>query len=45
MTWQWKGIGRYINYSVSIPNGNYLYRVFTSFDKMVPENEASSSGV
>ena len=44
-TWQWKGIGRYINYSVSIPNGDYLYRVFTSFDKMVPEDEASTSGV
>lgn len=44
-TWQWKGIGRYINYSVSIPNNDHVYRVFTSFDKMVPEDEGFSAGV
>lgn len=44
-TWQWKGIGRYINYSVSIPNNGHIYRVFTSFDKMAPEDEGFSAGV
>ena len=38
-TFQWHGIGRYINYSVSIPNGSYTYTVYTSIDKL-EENEA-----
>ena len=38
-TFQWHGIGRYINYSVSIPNGAYTYSVYTSIDKL-EENEA-----
>ena len=38
-TFQWHGIGRYINYSVNIPNGKYTYSVYTSIDKL-EENEA-----
>ena len=38
-TFQWHGIGRYINYSVSIPNGKYFYSVYSSIDKL-EENEA-----
>ncbi|MGB0848394.1 MAG: hypothetical protein ACPGSM_16815 [Thiolinea sp.] len=33
-TFQWHGFGRYINYSVTIPNGEYRYNVYTSIDKM-----------
>ena len=32
-TYQWPGIGRYINYSVYIPNGEMRYQVFTSADR------------
>ena len=28
----WEGIGRYHNYSIGIPNGQYLYTVYKSFD-------------
>ncbi len=28
----WEGIGRYQNYSIGIPNGQYLYTVYKSFD-------------
>jgi len=38
-TFQWHGIGRYMNYSVSIPNGKYMYTVYTSVDKL-ERNEA-----
>lgn len=41
-TYQWEGIGRYENYSVNIPNGNYFYRVFSSIDKI---NQSASAGV
>lgn len=33
-TFQWNGIGRYINYRVSVPNGATVYTVFTSLDKL-----------
>lgn len=33
-TSQWKGIGRWIYYSVTIPNGHTNYSVFTSLDRM-----------
>lgn len=32
-TWQWPGIGRYINYSVEVPNGALTYRVYSSIDR------------
>ncbi|WP_347454065.1 hypothetical protein [Acinetobacter thermotolerans] len=41
-TYQWEGIGRYENYSVNIPNGNYFYRVFSSIDKI---SQSHSAGV
>lgn len=41
-THQWEGIGRYENYSINIPNGNYFYRVFSSIDKI---NQSHSAGV
>jgi hypothetical protein len=36
-TWQWKGIGRYVNYSVEVPNGGITYRVYSSIDRNVGE--------
>ena len=33
-TFQWKGFGRYINHSVQIPNGNTVYEVFSSADRI-----------
>ena len=41
-TSQWGGVGRYISYSVQVPNGNTTYTVFTSVDKMAdqPKTEA-----
>ncbi len=33
-TWQWQGFGRAETYSVTVPNGKTLYRVFSSFDKL-----------
>ncbi len=43
-TFQWQGIGRYINYSVSIPHGNTVYSVFWSLDKL-SESHAIEAGV
>lgn len=43
-TFQWQGIGRYISYSVSIPNGNTVYSVFWSLDKL-SESRAIEAGV
>ena len=41
-TWQWHGIGRSIDYSVTLPNGNTQYTVYTSVDRLadVIEREA-----
>ncbi len=33
-TYQWQGIGRYENYSVSIPNGDTVYSVFWARDRL-----------
>ena len=40
-TWQWQGIGRYMNYSVSLPNGKARYTVFSSVDRLADEPEPS----
>ena len=32
-------MGRYISYSVQVPNGNTTYTVFTSVDKMADESK------
>ncbi len=39
-TRQWDGMGRYMSYSVQIPNGNTVYEVFSSVDKMTEEGES-----
>ena len=38
-TSQWRGLGRWIYYSVTIPNGNTSYSVFTSLDRMSDSHE------
>ena len=43
-TYQWQGIGRYENYSVSIPNGDTVYSVFWSRDRL-EGNADPESGV
>lgn len=43
-TWQWQGIGRYMSYSVNIPNSDYNYNVFWSVDR-VTEEHAIEAGV
>lgn len=41
-TWQWNGIGRYMSYTVNIPNGDYLYRVFWGVDRLTDEHEVEA---
>ncbi|TXH51584.1 MAG: hypothetical protein E6Q87_01330 [Cellvibrionales bacterium] len=36
-THQWDGMGRYMSYNVQIPNGNTVYEVFSSVDKIEQE--------
>lgn len=43
-TWQWKGIGRYMGYSVTLPNGQYTYTAFYSVDRMT-EGFPLTSGI
>ena len=38
-TSQWRGIGRWISYSVTITNGNTNYTVFTDLDRMTEAHE------
>lgn len=38
-TSQWQGIGRWISYSVIIPNADTRYAVFTSVDRLSDEHE------
>lgn len=33
-TFQWKGVGRYLSYAVSVPNGNTTYNVFWGADRL-----------
>jgi hypothetical protein len=40
-TFQWAGVGRYINYSVTIQNGNTTYQVFTSAERLFDGDEDS----
>ena len=37
-TYQWNGMGRYITYSVNIPNGKTVYSVFLSVDRLTDEH-------
>ncbi|MGR4896842.1 hypothetical protein ACIPR8_16380 [Stenotrophomonas sp. LARHCG68] len=41
-TWQWEGIGRAISYSINVPNGNTVYDVFWSVDRMTDEHEVQA---
>lgn len=43
-TSQWDGMGRYISYSVNIPNGSTTYNVFWATDKLTEEH-AVEAGV
>lgn len=38
-TFQWKGIGRYLSYSVEIPNGKTVYSVFWGADRLTDEHK------
>ena len=44
-TQQWAGIGRYISYSVDLPNGNTTYSVFWSLDRLSEKQAAIEAGV
>lgn len=37
-TYQWKGFGRYITYSVNIPNGSTVYSVFSGLDRLAEDH-------
>ncbi len=37
-TWQWQGIGRWMRYSVEVPNGDTHYDVFFSVDRLSDEH-------
>ncbi len=43
-TWQWNGVGRYMSYTVNIPNGEHMYRVFWGVDRLTDEH-AEEAGV
>jgi hypothetical protein len=43
-TFQWAGIGRYLSYSVDIPNGKTTYSVFHGVDR-ISEAHAVEAGV
>lgn len=37
-TWQWQGVGRWMSYSVVVPNGNTRYQIFFSVDRLSDEH-------
>lgn len=41
-TFQWKGWGNSISYSVNIPNGDITYTVYSSIDKLAEEQKAEA---
>jgi hypothetical protein len=43
-TFQWQGVGRYISYTVEVPNGNTTYSVFWGSDR-ISEKHAIEAGV
>ncbi|MEO1093294.1 MAG: hypothetical protein AAFX01_00150 [Cyanobacteria bacterium J06638_28] len=43
-TYQWAGVGRSIHYSVSVPNGDTIYTVFISQDRLT-EGRPVTGGV
>lgn len=38
-TFQWKGFGRWISYTLNIPNGDVTYTVFSGVDRLTDEHE------
>lgn len=43
-TYQWQGVGRYMSYSVKLPNGKTEYSVYWGFDRLTEEH-AEEAGV
>lgn len=43
-TWQWAGIGRYMSYSIDVPNGDTVYNVFWGVDRL-SQNAQEEAGV
>lgn len=43
-SFQWNGVGRYLSYSVEIPNGNTTYSVFWGADRLT-DKHAIDAGV
>lgn len=43
-TFQWQGIGRWMSYSVNIPNNGHVYNVFWGVDRLTDEH-AIEAGV
>lgn len=43
-TWQWQGVGRYLSYRVTIPNGTTAYSVFFSADRL-SDNHDIDAGI
>lgn len=37
-TWQWQGVGRWMSYSVVVPNGDTRYQIFFSVDRLSDEH-------
>lgn len=40
-TYQWNGNGRYISYTVRIPNENYIYEVYLTADRLTEGHDIS----
>jgi hypothetical protein len=38
-TFQWQGVGRYLSYSIEVPNGNATYSVFWGADRLTDEHK------
>ena len=38
-TSQWNGIGRYLSYTIDVPNGNTIYSVFWGSDRVTDEHK------
>lgn len=43
-TFQWQGVGRYLSYTVEVPNGNTTYSVFLGADRL-SKRHAVDAGV
>ncbi|WP_277058223.1 hypothetical protein [Trichlorobacter lovleyi] len=39
-TYQWNGMGRYMNYTVELPTGDTVYSIFTGADKIDMKSES-----